>query len=107
MSPASGRSRPASRRRSVDLPAPLGPTTPSTSPGATVRETPARIAAAPCALCRFWAMSVPAMYAAYEQSLDECLTEAVGLLLDVALRLVYRRTNNERKVGHLASRIHG
>ena len=46
-SPRSGRSSPASRRSSVDLPAPLGPTTPSTSPGATVTDTPARIAAAP------------------------------------------------------------
>src|SRR3954469_12353683 len=47
-------------RSRVDLPAPLGPTTPSTSPGATVRETPARIVAAPCALCRSRAIRVPA-----------------------------------------------
>ena len=36
--PASGTSSPASRRSSVDLPAPLAPTTPTTSPGATVRS---------------------------------------------------------------------
>src|SRR5688500_16475337 len=51
---------PASSRSRVDLPAPLGPTTPSTSPGATVTDTPARIVAAPCALCRSRAISVPA-----------------------------------------------
>ena len=58
-SPASGVSTPASRRSSVDLPAPLGPTTPSTSPGATVSDTPARIVAAPCALLKSRAISVP------------------------------------------------
>ena len=58
--PRSGRSSPARRRSSVDFPAPLGPTTPSTSPGATVTETPARIVAAPCALCRSRAIRVPA-----------------------------------------------
>src|SRR5215210_8963206 len=47
-------------RSSVDLPAPLGPTTPSTSPGATVTDTPARTVAAPCALCRSCAIRVPA-----------------------------------------------
>ena len=59
--PRSGRSSPASSRSSVDLPAPFGPTTPSTSPGATVTETPARIVAAPCALCSSRAISVPAI----------------------------------------------
>src|SRR4051794_23719942 len=53
-------------RSSVDLPAPLGPTTPSTSPSATVTETPARIVAAPCALCRSRAMRVPATGPAYD-----------------------------------------
>src|SRR3954452_9763597 len=57
-------------RSSVDLPAPLGPTTPSTSPGATVTETPARIVAAPCAMCRSRAMSVPAIPPAYEDRSD-------------------------------------
>src|SRR3954466_12077383 len=37
--PASGSSSPASRRRSVDLPAPLAPTRPTTSPGATTRSS--------------------------------------------------------------------
>ena len=36
--PLSGATSPASRRSSVDLPAPLAPTTPTTSPGATVRS---------------------------------------------------------------------
>src|SRR4051812_48823203 len=58
-------------RSRVDLPAPLGPTTPSTSPSATVRETPARIVAAPCALCRSRAIRVPATGAAYEALLDD------------------------------------
>src|SRR5215207_4989057 len=52
---------PASSRSSVDLPAPLGPTTPRTSPGATVAETPASTVAAPCALYSSRAISVPAM----------------------------------------------
>jgi hypothetical protein len=30
--------------------------------------------------------------------LDECLTEAEGLLLDVALELVYRRTNMDARL---------
>src|SRR4051812_9196242 len=34
---------------------------PSTSPGATVTDTPPRIVAAPCALCRSRAISVPAI----------------------------------------------
>ena len=58
-SPASGWSTPASSRSSVDLPAPLGPTTPSTSPGATVTDTPARIVAAPCAFWMSRAINVP------------------------------------------------
>ena len=37
--PAPGRSRPAISRSSVDLPAPLSPTTPTCSPGRTVSET--------------------------------------------------------------------
>src|SRR5690242_15623110 len=53
---------PASRRSSVDFPAPLGPTTPSTSPGATVTDTPARIAAAPCALWMSRAIRAPATH---------------------------------------------
>ena len=47
--PRSGASTPASSFSSVDLPAPLGPTTPTTSPGATVREMPSRIVWAPWA----------------------------------------------------------
>src|SRR6266568_2668755 len=39
--PFSGVSRPASRRRRVDLPAPFTPTSPITSPGATTRSSPA------------------------------------------------------------------
>src|SRR5215213_9442576 len=64
-------------RRRVDLPAPLGPTTPSTSPSATVREMPARIVAAPCALCRSRAMRVPATGAAYEPIIAGLVDRAV------------------------------
>ena len=38
--PRSGRSRPASRRSSVDLPAPLGPTRPARSPALRVSDSP-------------------------------------------------------------------
>ena len=45
--PADGRSRPARIRSSVDLPEPLGPSTVSTSPSATVSERPCSAAASP------------------------------------------------------------
>ena len=53
--PASGSTRPASWRSSVDLPEPLSPTTPSRSPDAIVTDTsansgrPGRLAASPAA----------------------------------------------------------
>src|SRR5882724_2641997 len=40
--PELGASRPATRRRSVDLPQPLGPTMETSSPAATERETASR-----------------------------------------------------------------
>ena len=42
---SSNRTRPEMARRSVDLPAPFGPTTPTNSPLSTVSETPFRIEA--------------------------------------------------------------
>src|SRR6266568_3231310 len=47
MRPASGSSSPASRRRSVDLPAPFGPTSPIRPRGGTTRLTSARTTSAP------------------------------------------------------------
>jgi len=46
--PASGTSTPASRRRSVDLPAPFGPTRPIRARGGTTRSTPASTGSAAC-----------------------------------------------------------
>ena len=48
-----GSSARRARRSSVDLPAPLAPTSPTTSPGATVRSTPEKIVRAP------WAAETP------------------------------------------------
>src|SRR5215475_14730222 len=45
--PASGSSSPASRRSSVDLPAPFGPTSPIRARGGTTRLTSARTTSAP------------------------------------------------------------
>ena len=45
--PLSGASMPASSRRSVDLPAPFGPTSPIRACGGTTRSTPARTTCAP------------------------------------------------------------
>src|SRR5438105_15525348 len=47
MRPASGSSRPASRRSKVDFPAPYGPTSPIRARGGTTRSTSARTASAP------------------------------------------------------------
>src|SRR5439155_1221890 len=47
MRPASGSSRPASRRSSVDLPAPFGPTSPIRARGGTTRLTSVRTGSAP------------------------------------------------------------
>ena len=46
--PRSGSSSPASRRSSVDLPAPFGPTSPMRACGGTTRSTSARTTWAPC-----------------------------------------------------------
>src|SRR5215210_4162296 len=70
-------------RSSVDFPAPLGPTTPSTSPGATVTETPARITAAPCALCRSRAIRVPATRISV-RSAKAMLALTIALVLSLA-----------------------
>jgi hypothetical protein len=45
--PASGRSSVVSTRTAVVLPAPLGPSSPSTLPGGTCRSTPARARTSP------------------------------------------------------------
>ena len=45
--PACGFSSPASTRSSVDLPAPFGPTSATTSPGATASDTPSSSVFAP------------------------------------------------------------
>src|SRR5882757_4908756 len=45
--PARGRSRPLTVRSTVDLPAPLGPTTQVIISGSSARSTPRRISAAP------------------------------------------------------------
>src|SRR5207237_9522574 len=45
--PGWGRSRPSSRRRSVDLPAPLGPSTPTISPAAISKLAPAHTVSVP------------------------------------------------------------
>src|SRR6478736_6600631 len=47
MRPASGSSTPASRRSSVDLPAPFGPTSPIRARGGTTRPTARRTTSAP------------------------------------------------------------
>src|SRR3954465_7864749 len=47
MRPSSGSSSPASRRRSVDLPAPFDPTSPIRARGGTTRLTSARTTSAP------------------------------------------------------------
>src|SRR5215472_14322307 len=47
MRPASGSSSPASRRSSVDLPAPFGPTSPIRARGGTTRLTSSRTTSAP------------------------------------------------------------
>src|SRR6266550_5900031 len=47
MRPASGSSSPASRRRSVDLPAPFGPTSPIRARRGTTRSTSARTTSTP------------------------------------------------------------
>src|ERR1700751_3602836 len=60
MRPASGSSSPASRRRSVDLPAPFGPTSPTRAGGGTKRLTSARTPSAPYAFETPAATSEPA-----------------------------------------------
>ena len=50
--PASGAARPASRRSSVDLPTPLGPTRPTRSPSARTNETSSKRGSASCAARR-------------------------------------------------------
>ena len=66
------------------------------------RPSPRRLpgwSPAPCALRRSRAISVPAMPRSLDgSSLDECLTKAHGLLLDVAFWLVYRRTNMDARL---------
>ncbi len=57
-SPSSGRSSPASRRSREDLPAPLTPTRPITSPGATTRSSPAKSVRSPCPAARSLATRV-------------------------------------------------
>lgn len=49
-SPLDGCSRPAMIFSTVDLPAPLGPTTPIFAPGRKFRVTSSRITLSPCAL---------------------------------------------------------
>ena len=55
--PASGCSRPASTRSSVDFPIPFGPTTPSRAPGFTVTDTPPSTTCAPWWRCTSLATS--------------------------------------------------
>ena len=52
--PESVRSRPSSARMVVDLPAPLGPRKPCTSPAATLRSRPSSARVAPKVLTRSW-----------------------------------------------------
>src|SRR6478735_8093682 len=54
---------PARRRRSVDFPAPFAPTTPTTSPGATVRSSASKRVRWPYPPARPWATSVAVMVA--------------------------------------------
>lgn len=49
-SPFDGCSRPAMIFSTVDLPAPLGPTTPIFAPGRKLSETSSRMTLSPCAL---------------------------------------------------------
>lgn len=56
--PSSGTARPASSRSSVDFPAPLAPTRPTTSPGATTRSSPEKSVRSPCPAARFLATRV-------------------------------------------------
>src|SRR5690554_2451671 len=56
--PACGSSRPASSLRSVDFPAPLAPTTPMTSPGATVRSSESKRVRWPYPPARPWVTRV-------------------------------------------------
>ena len=57
--PAIGADSPASSRSSVDLPAPLAPTTPTTSPGATVRFRDSKRVRCPWPPARSFATRVP------------------------------------------------
>src|SRR5687767_9560259 len=52
--PALGGMKPVTMRMVVDLPAPLGPRKPSTSPRSTVKETSSTARLAPKVLTRFW-----------------------------------------------------
>ncbi|SIC12302.1 Uncharacterised protein [Mycobacteroides abscessus subsp. abscessus] len=52
-SPLFGLSRPAMIFRTLDLPAPFGPTTPIFAPGRKFRVTSSRITLSPCALRTF------------------------------------------------------
>jgi hypothetical protein len=52
-SPLLGMSSPAMIRKTLDLPAPLGPTTPIFAPGRKFRLTSSRITLSPCALRTF------------------------------------------------------
>src|SRR5690606_20761016 len=56
--PACGWSRPASSLSSVDFPAPLAPTTPRTSPGATVRSSESKRVRWPYPPARPWVTRV-------------------------------------------------
>ena len=52
--PCEGAMMPDRHRRVVVLPAPFGPTRPSTSPGAMVKEMRSTAVKAPYCLVRFW-----------------------------------------------------
>jgi hypothetical protein len=52
-SPLFGWSKPAMIRKTLDLPAPFGPTTPIFAPGRKFRLTSSRITLSPCALRTF------------------------------------------------------
>ena len=81
--PPSGRIRPNSIRSSVVLPAPLGPSSPRTSPGSMVRSSPSTAVVSPKRLTRFVARTActaaiyPAQLAAGSAVTVRRLTDAI------------------------------
>ena len=76
ITPRCGARSPATSRSSVDFPAPFAPTTPITSPGATVRSRPSKRMRWPYPPARSWATRV-AVIPAFSHLPERLLRNAV------------------------------